>query len=127
MGQIPGRNLWMTGLLVGLVAVLGMAACGGNDSSGRSGTTGDGTSGGSAPSSERITIDGAGEALVWGEGKSAVLLSHGAAFDASSWQAQAERIAAAGYLVVALEETSPEDILTAIRFLREDRAPQTLP
>ena len=121
MGHIPGHSLWMIGLLLGLVAVLGLAACGGNDSSAPSGTTGKGTSGGSAPSSERITIDGAGDALVWGEGKSAVLLSHGAAFDASSWQSQADQMAAAGYLVVALEETSPEEILAAVGFLRDDR------
>ena len=121
MGHIPGRNLWLIGLLVGLMAALGMAACGGNNSSEPSGNSGTGTSSGSASSSERITIDGAGEALVWGEGKSAVLLSHGAAFDASSWQSQADQIAAAGYLVVALEETSPEDILAAVGFLRENR------
>jgi hypothetical protein len=113
MGHIPGRNLWLIGLLVGSMAAIGLAACGGNESSKPSGTSGAGTSSGSASSSERITIDGAGEALVWGEGKGAVLLSHGAAFDASSWQSQAERIAAAGYLVVA-----PEDVLTAVGFLR---------
>ncbi len=113
-------------LLVGVVAVFGLTACDGGDTGppGDSGatTSSEAGAGNGASYGDRITIDRAGEALVWGKGKSAVLLAHGAAFDAASWQPQAARIARAGNLVVSLEDIAPESILAAVGFLREDRS-----
>lgn len=108
-------------ILVGLAAAVALAACGGDDDSGSSsGTVGESPT--AASEAERITIDGAGEALVWGEGESVVLLAHGAAFDAASWETQASAIAAQGDRVVALEEIAPEDIVAASESLRDDGA-----
>lgn len=109
------------------MATLGAAACAGDGDSGSPDATGAGTPNGAtaengASDGERVSIDGAGEALIWGEGKSVVLLAHGAAFDAASWQPQATRIADAGNLVVSLEDIAPESILAAIEYLRENRS-----
>jgi len=60
------------------------------------------------------------DALLWRAGDYGVILSHGAAYDAASWQPQAEAISAAGMTVLALEQTSPEDILAAVRFLDQE-------
>lgn len=59
------------------------------------------------------------DALLWRAGAYGVVLSHGAAYDAASWRPQAEAISAGGTTVLALEQTSPEDILAALRFLRQ--------
>lgn len=69
---------------------------------------------------ERITIEGS-EALVWGDGGDGVVLAHGAAFDAASWEGLATRIAAAGDTVVAVEDISPDAIGAAVAYLRDDR------
>jgi pimeloyl-ACP methyl ester carboxylesterase len=67
----------------------------------------------------RIAV-GDGEALLWGDGDAAVLLVHGAIYDAESWRAQAEAMAAEGYRVLALERIGAEDVLAGIDFLRDD-------
>ena len=59
------------------------------------------------------------DALLWRAGDHGVVLAHGAVYDAASWRPQAEVIAAAGTTVLALEQTSPDDILAGIRFLNE--------
>ncbi len=60
------------------------------------------------------------DALLWQAGEYGVVLAHGAAYDAASWRPQGETIAASGVTVLALEQTSPEDILAGIRFLKEE-------
>ena len=114
--------------LLPLFAALLLGACGSDEqaSSGGSSAEGSTSAASTADSGERIEIPGAGEALTWGEGKSTVLLAHGAAFDAASWEEQAAEIAAAGHLVVALEETTPESILAASSFLRDDRSAKSV-
>jgi pimeloyl-ACP methyl ester carboxylesterase len=110
-----------------VLLIAGLAACGSGDD-GSTGsetvtaTTGEQATSEAQSSGERVSIPGAGEALVWGSGRNTVLLAHGAAFDAASWQQQAEEIAASGSFVVALEETGPDQILAASRYLREQRS-----
>jgi len=70
-----------------------------------------------APVAETSVRFGETDALLWRAGDAGVILSHGAAYDAASWRAQAEAIAAAGTTVLAVEQTSPEAILGGIDFL----------
>jgi pimeloyl-ACP methyl ester carboxylesterase len=74
----------------------------------------------SESSGDRITIDGS-EALVWGNGGYGVVLAHGAAFDAASWEPQAVRIAQQDATVVAVENIAPDAIGAAVEFLRSQR------
>ncbi|WCO66362.1 alpha/beta hydrolase [Iamia majanohamensis] len=66
---------------------------------------------------ERIAVDG-GEALVWGDGPQGVLLAHGAAFDAASWQDLATRISEGDGTALAVEDISADGIRTGIEALR---------
>ncbi len=68
---------------------------------------------------ERIVIAG-DEALVWGDGPDGIVLAHGSAFDASSWEAQAAPMAELGFTVVAVENTSTSALESAISYLRTD-------
>ncbi len=68
---------------------------------------------------ERIDI-GDDEALTWGEGDYGVVLAHGAAFDASSWEGQAVAIADQGATVIAVENIAPEAIAAAVSALEDD-------
>jgi len=78
---------------------------------------------GSRESPDRIELPGeAGEALYWQGGPRAVLLAHGARFDAASWIEQAEAINDAGYSVLAVESISHESIQSAISWLLERRS-----
>ncbi len=63
---------------------------------------------------------GDGDALTWGDGDYGVVLAHGAAFDAASWEEQAVALAEAGATVVAVEDISPESIEAAVDQLNED-------
>jgi pimeloyl-ACP methyl ester carboxylesterase len=69
---------------------------------------------------DRITIGGS-EALVWGNGSYGVVLAHGAAFDAASWEPQAVRIAQQDATVAAVENIAPDAIGAAVEFLRSQR------
>ncbi len=76
----------------------------------------------SASSGERATV-GETEALVWGEdGDRGVVLSHGAAYDAASWEPQGQTLAENGVVALAVEETSPYNLRSAINYLKEERS-----
>ncbi|HKJ35441.1 MAG TPA: alpha/beta hydrolase [Solirubrobacterales bacterium] len=107
------------------LALAGCGGAGGGGDSGESGAPVPSADGGPA-SGERVSIPGAGEALIWGEGRRAVLLAHGAAFDAASWQPQAEVLAEDGSLVVALEGIDPDEIVAAVEYLRADLGAETV-
>jgi len=94
-----------------LPLALAPAACGGGASS-----SGEGTSGQAAEAGE------AGEVLTWGDGEYGVVLAHGAAFDAASWEDQATAIADAGASVVAVEDTSTEALAAAVGDLQDGGA-----
>lgn len=93
-----------------LVTTLALTSCGGSqipDSSSRD----NGRS-----SATKLNIRG-NDALTWGHGAYGVVLAHGAAFDAASWDTQARAIAAQDSTVIAVENTSPEAIRDAVRQL----------
>lgn len=99
-----------------------LAACGGQGTGGDGGSQGaPAPPSGSGPArGERVSIPGAGEALIWGRGSRAVVLAHGAAFDAASWEPQARVLARDGSLVIALEGIAPEEIIAAIEHVRAE-------
>ena len=105
-----------------LAAVL-LAGCGRSDG-GTAGAPPEGadaaeTSSGAALG-ERVEV-GETEALVWGEGDYGVVMAHGAAYDAASWEEQARRISKRGVIALAVEDTSPENLLAAVEYLEEER------
>ena len=96
-------------VLILVVAVV-LAGCGsgddaGADSPGTGGSTGTTTDGG---------------ALRWGDGEYGVVLAHGAAFDAASWEDQATAMAEQGATVIAVEDISTDGIKAAVDELRGD-------
>ena len=95
-----------------IVMLVTLSACVSSDGGLEPG--GDPASGG-----ERISI-GADEALTWGTGGYGVVLAHGAAFDAASWEEQATAIADQGATVIAVENIDPEAIGAAVRKLEDD-------
>lgn len=123
----------MTGLgrrrLVAVVLSLttALAACGNDDPTGGAKNVGEAptesTTATGRQTGMRIAV-GDTEALEWGDGDYGVVLVHGAAFDAASWEAQAKRIGAAGTTTLALEDIGPDDIAGAVAYLREDRGIQ---
>jgi len=68
---------------------------------------------------QRIEL-GHGEALIWPAGERGVLLLHGAAYDAASWEPQATMLASQGYMVLSLETLSSEAVIEGIEFLIGD-------
>ena len=106
-----------------------IVGCGGvssGESSGESGgTTASGGSGGADSGGERIAV-GDTEALVWGDGNRGVVLSHGAAYDAASWETQAKKIADSNATVLAVEDTSAGSIQSAADYLKEERGVQSV-
>ena len=106
-----------------------IVGCGGGssgESSGESGgATASGGSGGADSGGERITV-GDTEALVWGDGDRGVVLSHGAAYDAASWETQAKKIADSNAAVLAVEDTSAGSIQSAADYLKEERGVQSV-
>lgn len=72
---------------------------------------------------KRVEIGGT-EALVWGEGDYAVVMAHGASYDAASWEEQAQRIAGKGMVALAPENTSPENLLASIEYLNREHGAQ---
>lgn len=100
-----------------LCSVLVLGACGADDPADTPDSGSTDSSSGAAGSP--LTI-GDNEALTWGDGPYGVVLAHGAAFDAASWQAQAVEIAAQGATVIAVENIDPDAIRDAVEALRED-------
>ncbi|MEO7422701.1 MAG: alpha/beta hydrolase [Ornithinibacter sp.] len=92
----------VTALMAALVLVL--AGCGAESVSSGAGAT------------KPARADGS---LTWGDGGYGVVLAHGAAFDAASWQEQAKAIAAQGATVVAVEDISTDGIRAAVDSLHD--------
>ena len=79
------------------------------------------SSGNDAQADGRRVSVGDTEALVWGKGDYGVVMSHGAVYDAASWEPQAKEIAQNGMVVLAVEDTSTESISVAAKHLKEER------
>ena len=74
-------------------------------------------------SGRRVEV-GPDDALVWGEGSYGVVLVHGAAFDAASWELQAVQFAGEGIAVLAVEDTSTESLIAAVDYLKAELGAQ---
>ena len=103
-------------LIVGpaLAAMVLVAGCGSSDEAGGSGgETESGTSG---------SWVGVGDswAIVWGEGDRGVVLSHGAVYDAASWESQGQALAENDLVALAVEDVSPGSLRLAVRYLKEE-------
>ncbi|ANH38445.1 Alpha/beta hydrolase family protein [Nocardioides dokdonensis FR1436] len=114
--QRPASRLSRTTLVAVVVAaLLVLAACGADEPGEADGTAAEG-------SGERISLVDDGDALRWGDGSYGVVLAHGAAFDAASWQDQAVAIADQGASVIAVEDLTPEAMTAAVDLLRDEGA-----
>jgi pimeloyl-ACP methyl ester carboxylesterase len=105
------RFLKIVGMAIA-VAVL-VVGCGASGSSTADGEQGSGISG------EWVSLPGTW-AVLWGEGERGVVLAHGAAYDAASWEPQGQTLEENGASALAVEETSPSNLRTAIRYLKEE-------
>ena len=94
------------------VAVL-VVGCGASGSSTADEEQGSGISG------EWVSLPGTW-AVLWGEGERGVVLAHGAAYDAASWESQGQTLGENGAAALAVEDTSPSNLRTAIRYLKEE-------
>lgn len=103
-----------------LALALLAGACGSGDVAGGGyGSAPEAASESQETSGERVEVGGE-EALRWGDGPYGVVLAHGAAFDAASWEQQAVEIADEGATVLAVEDIAPESIASAVRALQAD-------
>jgi pimeloyl-ACP methyl ester carboxylesterase len=59
-------------------------------------------------------------AIAWGEGDRGVVLAHGAAYDAASWEAQGQALEENGTVTLAIEDISPGSLRLAIDYLKEE-------
>lgn len=104
------KFLKIVGLL--LAVVLSVAGCG--------------TFGGSADGEPESETSGwwvgVGDswAIVWGEGDRGVVLAHGAAYDAASWDAQGQALEENGIVALAVEDVSPGSLRFAVDYLKEE-------
>jgi pimeloyl-ACP methyl ester carboxylesterase len=114
--MLSARRGRVVTLLLAALALLVVIGCGG-DEGGSAGGEGEAASAGSGGT--EVEVDGAG-ALVWGDGDYGVVLAHGASFDAASWEPLAQRIADQGSVALAVEDISPESILAAADYLRQE-------
>ncbi len=105
------RSLKIVGMAIA-VAVL-VVGCGASGSSIADEEQGGGISG------EWVSLPGTW-AVLWGEGERGVVLAHGAAYDAASWEPQGQTMGENGASALAVEETSPSNLRTAIRYLKEE-------
>ncbi len=113
-------------LLVALVLAAVVSAAGCDSSTGGSAKSTDRSSAvgsSTVATGERVKV-GDTEALVWGEGNYGVVMAHGAAYDAASWEEQAREIAGSGIVALAPEDASPKNLLASIDYLREERGVQ---
>jgi pimeloyl-ACP methyl ester carboxylesterase len=83
-----------------------------------SGCQADGSAGAS-PAPGSVTLANGSLALAWGDGAYGLVLVHGAAYDAASWEPQARVFADNGMRVLAVEDASADGVEAAIRHLHD--------
>src|SRR5215212_403304 len=114
---LPRKFLKVAGLA--LTVLLFVASCGASSGP-------DEGSASTASSEEQVTV-GESEAIIWGEeGDRGVVLSHGASYDAASWEPQGQTLAENGVVALAVEETSPFNIRSAIDYLKEEHGVESV-
>jgi pimeloyl-ACP methyl ester carboxylesterase len=74
---------------------------------------------------EKVTV-GETEAIVWGEGNQGVVLAHGASYDAASWEPQGRTLADNDVVTVAVEDTSPYNLRSAIDYLKKEHGVESV-
>ena len=120
---LPEGSLFLRFLVLALFAVAFVAGCGAGgeqpSEEGRQGWTEEP----SATAGERVEIGGT-EALVWGGGDYGVVMAHGASYDAASWEDQGQKIAGKGMVALAPENTSAENLLASIGYMKRERGVQ---
>ncbi len=102
-----------------LAVVMFLAGCGTSE-----GPTG-GREPGSGASGEEISVGDTG-AIVWGEGDRGVVLSHGASYDAASWEPQGQTLGENGVVALAVEDTTSGNLRSAIDYLKEERGVESV-
>jgi pimeloyl-ACP methyl ester carboxylesterase len=102
-----------------LAAVMFVAGCGAPGGSAGGGEPESATSG------EEVSV-GDTEAIVWGEGDRGVVLAHGAAYDATSWEPQGRTLEENGVVALAVEDTAPRNVRSAIDYLKEERGVESV-
>lgn len=61
------------------------------------------------------------EGTLWeGDGNKGIILSHGAAYDADSWEEQGQALADNGLIAFAVEDTSSTELIAAAKMLQDD-------
>ncbi|MDP8925912.1 MAG: alpha/beta hydrolase [Actinomycetota bacterium] len=105
------RTLKIIGLT--LAAAMLAGGCGATSSSAGGGESESDTAG------EWVSV-GDTAAIVWGKGDRGVVLSHGAAYDAASWESQGQTLGENGAVALAVEDTSPGSLLFAIEYLKKE-------
>lgn len=102
---------------IALLTALLLVGCGSSGGSSDGSSAAGSSEAGSAGSSGTESQDGT---VRWGDGSYGVVLAHGAAFDASSWEEQATEIADVGASVIAVEDISPNSIKDAVETLKDE-------
>ncbi len=102
-----------------LAAVIFIAGCGAPGGSAGGGKPEGATSG------EEVSV-GDTEAIVWGEGDRGAVLAHGAAYDAASWEPQGRTLGENGVVALAVEDTAPRNLRSAIDYLKEERGVESV-
>ncbi len=75
----------------------------------------------SSVSGDEVSV-GETTAIVWGEGgrRQGVVLAHGAAYDADSWEDQGRTLEENGVLALAVEDTRSRNLRSAVEYLKEE-------
>jgi pimeloyl-ACP methyl ester carboxylesterase len=103
--------------VLALAVALLVAGCGAsNEDSG--GSKGGGEQA-SDSSGEEVSV-GETDAIIWGTGDRGAMLAHGAAYEAASWEDQGQTLAENGVVALAVEETSANNVRSAINYLKEE-------
>lgn len=74
-----------------------------------------------SPSPQTINDNQKIDGTLWGsDGNIGVVLSHGAVYDADSWEEQGKEMSEQGMIAFAVEDTSPDHLISAANMLKEE-------
>lgn len=113
------NRCWRLLKVLGFALAVALFAAGCGASNEGSGGSQGGKEQASDSSGEEVSV-GETEAIVWGTGDRGAVLAHGAAYDAASWEDQGRTLAENGVVALAVEETSANNVRSAINYLKEE-------